>query len=181
MGIVFLMVGIVAVAIGVRGQAGAAGKLLASEFTGPNSYVQWLAAILILGAIGIWKPARPAANGMIGLVILAIFIRRGQGFFDQLNSAITSASAAPRQTVASASGSQPSAAGSPAPTGSQSPPASGPQSFTDWLRQFEDAIGIGPDTGLGRGILHAIPSPTLPSPGSTFDPGFNFPLTPGAA
>lgn len=177
MGIVFLIVGIFAVAIGVRGQAGEAGKLLASEFTGSNSYVQWLAAILILGAIGIWKPARPAANAMIGLVILAIFIRRGQGFFDQFNSAITSATAAPRQAVATASGT-PSAAGSSAPTGSQSPPASGPTSIGDWIGALEHMFGIAPTDPGGKAILNTIPSlPSFTMP--ALQGGDVMPLTPG--
>lgn len=105
MGVVFLFIGIAAVAIGVRGQASAAGQLLASEFTGPNSYVEWLAAIVLLGLLGFWKPARPFANGFLGLLILAMFLRKGQGFFDQLNSAITSAQPSPKGSgAASAAG-----------------------------------------------------------------------------
>lgn len=169
MGIVFLFIGIAAIAIGVRGQAPAAGKLLASEFTGPASFMEWLAAILILGVIGFYKPVRPAANAMLGLVILAIFLRKGVGFFDQINKALTSATASPRPSQAAA----PGGGGSPSGSGAGDA-ASG---FGDWVGQIfgnmqpglsgGTAIGAGAGSALGSqpSSVPAVPSLNFPSAG----------------
>lgn len=90
---VVAFLGIMLLAIGLRGRAGDAGKLLASEFTGPNSFIQWFLAVMILGLLGYFKPVRPFADAMLGLVILAIILTKGNpsnaqgGFFKQLENA----------------------------------------------------------------------------------------------
>lgn len=155
MGIVFLFIGIAAVAIGVRGQAAPAGKLLASEFTGPNSYIEWLAAIVILGVAGFWRPIRPGANAMLGLVILAMFIRKGQGFFDQINSALTSATAAPK----------PAAASSPSGAGAQAGAAAG-----NLFQPGAPDLG-GLSLGGGAGPISVPSTPTLDFSGSSLGGG----------
>lgn len=99
MPLVLLAIAIVMITIGMRGHAADASQLLASEFTGPNSFVQALLAIGILGAIGYWKPARPFSNGFIGLVVLSLFLNKGTGFFAQLESAFQTTPATPRKDV----------------------------------------------------------------------------------
>jgi hypothetical protein len=85
---VFLVFGLLFLVIAVRGTQSAAFKLLASEFSGPNSFVPWAAAILILGAIGYARPLRKPADAMIGLVFLGMILTNKGGFFSQLNAAI---------------------------------------------------------------------------------------------
>lgn len=79
MPVIFLALGVVILIIGMRGQAANASALLAQEFTGPGSFVMWFLAIAILGAIGAYKPARPAANAMLTLVIVAMILANGKG------------------------------------------------------------------------------------------------------
>ena len=118
---VFLMLAILFVAIGVRGKATDAGHLLQSEFTGPNSFIQWFLAIMILGGLGYVKPIRPIADGMLGLVIVALILskgdprRAGGGFFAQLEDAFQNTTpSAPTKVTSTA----PAAGQSSSPLGS---------------------------------------------------------------
>lgn len=99
---IFAFLGILLVVIGARGQAAAAGQLLASEFTGPNSFATWFLAIMLLGFAGYWRPARPLANGMLGLVMLGLILAYGsgsKGFFANLEEAFTNTKATPSNKV----------------------------------------------------------------------------------
>lgn len=87
---VLLFIGLVAILVGVRGHGKDAGDLLAKEFTGSNSFIQWFLAIMILGLIGYYKPAKPVADGMIGLLIVAMIISK-KGLFANLESAFQNA------------------------------------------------------------------------------------------
>ena len=116
MPIVLLILAVVIIAIAIRGHAADAGALLASEFTGPNSFIQPFLAILILGSIGFWKPARPFADGFIALVILSLFLNKGTGFFSQLEKAFQNTSAAPANPVGQVAG---GSNATPAPLSSQ--------------------------------------------------------------
>jgi len=71
---IFLIVGLMLLVIGVRGQSNAAISLLQNEFTGANSFIQWFLAIMILGLVGYYKPIKPLVDGLIGLVILAMIL-----------------------------------------------------------------------------------------------------------
>lgn len=85
---VFLIIGLVFLVSAIRGTESAMFALIKSEFWGSNSFVPWVAAIVILGAIGYAKPVRPAADAMIGLIILVMILANKGGFFTQFNSAI---------------------------------------------------------------------------------------------
>ena len=108
MPIVFLLIGVAVIALGVRGTAQDAGALLASEFTGANSFVPWFLSIMILGLIGYYKPARPVADAMLGLVVVVLLLAKGSpnaaggGFFAQLNAAFAQA----KPTAATTAGAQ---------------------------------------------------------------------------
>lgn len=100
MPLVFLLIGLAVLSIGLRGRAGDAMVLLSSELTGPQSFVQWFLAIMILGVIGYWRPARPVADAMLGLVLVALFVNKGQGFFANLETAFKNTTPAPSKPVA---------------------------------------------------------------------------------
>lgn len=107
MPLVLLLVAIGVVAIGVRGQSAEAGKLLASEFAGANSFIPWFLAIMLVGVIGYWKPAKPFSDAFLGLIVLALLLAQGTGFFSRLNEAFTSATPSAKGSAAgAASGSQ---------------------------------------------------------------------------
>lgn len=95
----FLIIGLMLVVIGARNQTAQAATLLQSEFTGSNSFIQWFLAIMILGAIGYYRPLKPVADGLLGLVILAMVLARGNpnapggGLFAQLEADIQGARA----------------------------------------------------------------------------------------
>lgn len=78
---VLAFIGIIAVVIGVRGQSSAAGKLLASEFTGKQSFIPWFLAVMLLGLIGYWDKAKPVSDASLGLLIVVLVLapRNGQG------------------------------------------------------------------------------------------------------
>lgn len=105
MPVAVLAVGLLILVLGVRGQSNAAGQLLASEFTGKNSYIQWFLAVMILGVAGYYKPVRPVADGMLGLVVVAIIIAKGNpknsggGLFYQLEQAFQNTTATPVNAV----------------------------------------------------------------------------------
>lgn len=113
----FLFLAVALLAIGVRGQASAAGSLLASEFTGPNSFIQWFLAVMILGLVGYYKPVRPFADALLGLVIVVMILARGNpnsaggGLFAQLESAFQTATPTPANSTTGATGA--TAAGAP--------------------------------------------------------------------
>jgi hypothetical protein len=111
--LVLLFIAIAAIVLGVRGQAGNASTLLAKEFTGAGSFIPWFLALMLIGAIGFWKPAKPFADGFLGLVLLALFLdkanpnQKGGGFFAQLQNAFATATATPAVNVAPTSSSNP--------------------------------------------------------------------------
>lgn len=93
---VLFFVGLIAITVAVRGHAKDASALLASEFTGSNSFIQWFLAVMILGLVGYYSPVRPATNALLGLVILAMVLQNGKnGLFTNLEQAFQGAQAIP--------------------------------------------------------------------------------------
>ena len=88
---IFAFVGIAFVVIGVRGQTPVATKLLVSEFTGANSFVPFLVAILVIGFTGYIRPFKPVSDAFIGLIILVIILSNQNkgGLFAKLQDALT--------------------------------------------------------------------------------------------
>lgn len=65
------------------------GTLLASEFTGKDNFFYWVVAILIIGSIGYYKPAKSVANGFLVLIAVVMFVSN-RGFFAKLQEALGS-------------------------------------------------------------------------------------------
>ena len=68
--------------------------LLALDFTGPKNFVFWVFSILVIGAVGYIPRLKPISDGFLILVILALFIRKGAGFFDMFQTQIATTQAA---------------------------------------------------------------------------------------
>jgi hypothetical protein len=64
--------------------------LVAGDFTGPNNFIVWVFAIVLVGALGYIPKLRGFANALLAFVVLAIFLSKGKGFFDQLSSTVKS-------------------------------------------------------------------------------------------
>lgn len=85
---VLLALGIMFFVIAIQGTQGALFTLLKSEFTGPNNFLVWALAILLLGLAGYIKTVRPVTNAFLGLVFLVLILTNGTGFFSRLNAAV---------------------------------------------------------------------------------------------
>lgn len=82
----FFIIGVTLVIAGARDTADDLFKLVKGDFEGDNSYVHWLLAILILGALGYVKQLQTFSRAFLFLIIVALFLKNGQGFFDRINT-----------------------------------------------------------------------------------------------
>ena len=91
-----LIIGVVLIAAGVRNKQGDLYGLLAADFTGANNFIYWVAAILLIGAVGYLPRMKPVSDGFLILVLLVLVLKRGNpsgaggGLFSQLTSALNS-------------------------------------------------------------------------------------------
>lgn len=81
---VIMIAGIVLVVASARNKQGDLFTLIKGDFTGPNSFVAWLAALLGIGALGYIKPIKPVTDAFILLLIIVLFLSNG-GFFAKIN------------------------------------------------------------------------------------------------
>lgn len=98
MPLAFLAIGAVFLIAGIRGTVedkdGQPGliTLLKSDFTGTNSFLVWIVALWVLGALGYIPGFKPLANAFLLLVLVVLILandRQGSGgFFATFNSAI---------------------------------------------------------------------------------------------
>lgn len=88
---VFIVIGIGLVVVAIRGTQADAFALLRSEFSGPNSFIKWALAIFILGAVGYIPKIQPVTRALLILVILAIFLKNGNGLFASFNNQVAAA------------------------------------------------------------------------------------------
>jgi len=135
---VFLIVGLMLIVIGARNQQGNAVTLLQSEFTGTNSFVEWLIAALIIGGLGYIKPLKPVSDAFLGLMILVMIIanQNSGGLFAQFEAALQNTSPTPDPPSSSAT--QTSAVGTTAGTTGLNTVM--PQSLTQWAQSFQSSI-----------------------------------------
>ncbi len=74
--------------------------LIVNDFTGQGNFVYWIAAMLIIGALGYIPKLKPASVALLGLVILVLFLKKGDptglggGFFAQLTTGLATTTAA---------------------------------------------------------------------------------------
>jgi hypothetical protein len=104
MALALVIFGVVGIVVAIRGTYGDLGKLLTGDFTGSGSFLYWVAACAILGAIGYVPYLQRPMRALLALVVLAFFLANGNGFISQLQSALSSPTPAspPKQdTVAS--------------------------------------------------------------------------------
>jgi hypothetical protein len=89
-----LIVGIILLVSAVRNTTDDLFALVKNDFTGPNNFIFWVVSILIIGAIGYIPKLKPISTGFLALVILVLFLSKGNpknpggGFFQQFTSAL---------------------------------------------------------------------------------------------
>lgn len=79
--------GLVLVLTGLNGDAGELYGLVAQDFTGQGSFIYWMLAILILGALGYVKGLENLSKAFLVLVLIVLFLDNG-GFFAQFQAYI---------------------------------------------------------------------------------------------
>lgn len=93
MSIALLFAGAVLLIASVRDKQADLFALVKGDLTGQNNFVEWMVAILLLGAIGYIPRLKPVSAALLALVLIAIVLKRGTGFFDQLTAAVQSTGA----------------------------------------------------------------------------------------
>lgn len=60
------------------------------DMSGETGFVYWIAAIMIVGAIGYIRPMETVSRSFLALILVVMFLVNG-GFFTQFNAALKSA------------------------------------------------------------------------------------------
>lgn len=117
----FLIVGAILLVSAVRNTQDDLFTLVKSDFTGQGNFIFWVVSLLLIGAIGYIPKLKPISDGFLVLVLLVLFLTKGNpnnpgsgGFFEKFTTALKS-------TQSSASDTQPATV-SPASTGLSSLP-----------------------------------------------------------
>jgi hypothetical protein len=63
------------------------------DFQGQDSFLQWIVALVMVGAIGYVPKMKGFSVALLSLVLVAIFLKNGTGFFAQLQKVIRGATA----------------------------------------------------------------------------------------
>jgi hypothetical protein len=87
MPLIFLAVGVLFLVSAVRGTQGSLLALLKDDFTGQNNFLIWIAAVAMIGLIGLVDDFRAVSNAFLGLIVLVILISN-KGFFSQLTAGL---------------------------------------------------------------------------------------------
>jgi hypothetical protein len=97
MGISFVLVGIALVVTGIQNTYQAAGSEIYTDVVGSstggqstNGFIAWLIAIAAVGALGYIPALRTFSTWFMALIVLAIFLSKGKGFFTQFSAALKS-------------------------------------------------------------------------------------------
>lgn len=92
---VLLFIGVLLVTVAIRDQQQPFVALLGDEFSGPRNFLYWVVALIVIGSIGYIPKAKPVANAMLALIIIVLFLKRGDpsqatgGVFQQLQAALS--------------------------------------------------------------------------------------------
>jgi len=94
---VVIITGIVLLVAAIRNSQDTLFTLVKGDFTGPNNFIYWLVAIIVIGAIGYIPKAKTFSVAFLTLVILVLLLARGNptknpggGFFQQFMQALAS-------------------------------------------------------------------------------------------
>lgn len=89
-----LIIGLFLLIAGVRNTQDQLFTLIHGDFTGADNFIFWLLSILVIGSIGYVQKLKPVSTGFLVLIVLVLFLRKGNssgiggGFFSQFTSAI---------------------------------------------------------------------------------------------
>ena len=87
MPVFLIIVGLYFLTAGVRGEEMQLAGLLHGDLTGQHSFIPWVVAILIVGAVGYVDELRPVSDGFMALLVVVLLLAN-KGFFAQFFSAL---------------------------------------------------------------------------------------------
>jgi hypothetical protein len=83
--------GVLLIVVGVRGTQGPFIALVGGDFSGQGNFFYWVVALVLIGSIGYIPKAKPVSDGLLIVIILALFLNRGKnGIFTQITAALSS-------------------------------------------------------------------------------------------
>ena len=83
-----LFIGVVLLVAGVRNTQDQLFTLVKGDFTGQNNFLFWVVSLLAIGAVGYIPKLKPISTAFLALVIVILFLSKGQGFFTRFNQAL---------------------------------------------------------------------------------------------
>ena len=112
MAFALLVIGIVLLTSAIRNTQDCLVQLINADFTGPGNFAYWIVAFIVVGAIGYVDRLKKVSDGLLVLILVALFLSRGSpnfpggGFFTQFIKALqgTETSATPKPTFFSPTG-----------------------------------------------------------------------------
>lgn len=89
-----LIIGIALIISAVRDTQGDLLVLVANDFIGPNNFWYWVAALLMVGAVGFVDRLKPLSDGLLVIILLGLLLasgdpgKAGGGFFKRFVDAL---------------------------------------------------------------------------------------------
>lgn len=85
-----VFVGMILIITGFQNTYQEFGTQVQSDFSGPSSFLYWIIALGIVGAIGYIPAAQTPSRAFMVLIIIAMFVASKNGIFAQAESALSS-------------------------------------------------------------------------------------------
>jgi len=82
-----LLIGLVLIIVGFRGETDKFVSTVREDFTGQPNFLYWVVAVFAIGSLGAIKPLRPISDGFF-VLILVVLILSNRGFFGELTRQI---------------------------------------------------------------------------------------------
>jgi hypothetical protein len=102
MSFALIFVGLLLTTAAVRGTHVCLVNTIKGDFQGKPNFLYWVAALVILGAIGYSETLRPLSEGLLVLILIALFLTSGrQGLFKNLTQALGTSAGTPQASVSS--------------------------------------------------------------------------------
>lgn len=96
MPVFLLLIGVLLIVVAIQGNTTYMLTLVKSDVLGPQGFIMWILAVVIIVSVGYIKPVRPIADAFLGLLILVIIVAAYknkvnlfQSFADQLHKGVT--------------------------------------------------------------------------------------------
>jgi hypothetical protein len=104
MPLVFIGAGVLFVFLSIKGNPSDLYSLVKGDFSGPNSFIYWMTAIVVLGALGYIKGLEQFSKLFLILVLIVLFLDNG-GFFNKFQTYLHSTTTATAPTATAQTGS----------------------------------------------------------------------------